>query len=104
MRSIRRSRSTAGLLAVAFLVAASACGADSPDQLSPVPSDATDATDVTDDTDTSVTTDATDATDEPDATWAPTVTHPRTPGQRYQLRVLRHHDDPAFPRTSTREE
>jgi len=56
MRSIRRSRSATGLLAIACLVAASACGADPPGQLvSPIP------------------TDATDVADEPDATWAPAV-------------------------------
>ena len=33
MRSIRRSRSAAGLLAVGVLVAASGCGADDTDQL-----------------------------------------------------------------------
>ena len=56
MRSIRRSRSTAGLLAIACLVAASACGSDPPGQLVlPAP------------------TDTTDVADEPDATWAPTV-------------------------------
>jgi hypothetical protein len=71
MRSIRRSRSTAGLLAIAFLVAASACGADPPDQLTlPAPSD---ATDVADEPEATEEPDATDATDEPDATWAPTV-------------------------------
>ena len=65
MRSIRRSRSTAGLLAIAFLIAASACGADPPDQLmSPVPTDATDVADEPD---------ATDVADEPDATSAPAV-------------------------------
>ena len=66
MRSIRRSRSTAGLLAVAFLVAASACGADPADQLvSPIPTDSTDVADEPD---------GTDVADEPDATWAPTAT------------------------------
>ena len=73
MRSIRRSRSTAGLLAIALLVAASACGSDPPDQqLLPVPTDATE------DTDDSDVAEATDDTDVPDATWAPAVTPTRT--------------------------
>ena len=56
MRLIRRTRSAGGLLAVAFLVTASSCGADPPDRLmSPPAPDATVA-------------------DEPGSTWAPTVT------------------------------
>lgn len=59
MRSIRRSRSAAGLLAVAFLVTASGCGADDTDQLSsPAPPETT------------------DIADEPSATWAPTDNAP----------------------------
>ena len=57
MRLIRRSRSAGGLLAVAFLVAASGCGADPPDRLTSPPA-----------------VDSADTTDEPDATWAPAVT------------------------------
>lgn len=57
MGPIRRSRSARGLFAVAFLVAASGCGADPPDRLTSPPA-----------------TDATDIADEPDATWAPAVT------------------------------
>jgi hypothetical protein len=58
MRSIRRSHSTVGLLAVAFLVAASACGSDDTDQLVSPP--APDTTDIT----------------EPGSTWAPTDNGP----------------------------
>ena len=46
MRPIRRSRSAGGLLAVAFLIAASGCGADPDDGLMSPP--ATDATDIAD--------------------------------------------------------
>ena len=57
MRSIRRSRSAVGLLAVAFLIAASGCGAEPTDQMGSPSA-----------------TDATDIADEPSATWAPAVT------------------------------
>ncbi len=57
MRSIRRSRSAAGLFAVAFLIAASGCGAEPTDQMGSPSA-----------------TDATDIADEPSATWAPAVT------------------------------
>ena len=69
MRSIRRSRSVAGLFAAAILVVASGCGSeDTGQQLSPA---ATEATEATEATDSPV---ATDAADEPDSTWAPAVT------------------------------
>ena len=56
MRSIRRFRSAGGLLAAACLMAASACGSDSTDQLVSPPAP-----------------DAADLADEPAATWAPTA-------------------------------
>jgi hypothetical protein len=57
MGSIRRTRCAAGVLAVAFLIAASSCGADPSDQSGSPPE-----------------TDATDIADEPSATWAPVGT------------------------------
>jgi hypothetical protein len=73
MRSIRRSRSVAGLFAAAILIAASGCGSDDTgQQLSPAPTEVTEATESPD---------ATDAADEPDSTWAPAVTDAPEPAQ-----------------------